>query len=219
MPVSGFSQRDSNGRTIVHRNALWSGETDGQHDNRRTRSTRSGCHDSPGWHQPGSVQIPGLCGHQHGLNVSAFADINVSAFDAIAGQQGLTLSRRISRERNITLTFWADGRYPVLQCRWATQPQLATPARNGFERRVPLWHFAALPHTPTAVSRFLLFADWFWFSWGSGGRMPFGSLTAFVVSCGQISPGARHTQSGGETFHAGPSEDSDIRYARISPVA
>jgi hypothetical protein len=88
--------------------------------------------------------------------VSAFADINVSAFDAIAGQQGLTLSRRISRERNITLTFWADGRYPVLQCRWATQPQLARPARNGFERRVPLWPKAALPHTTTAALQFVL---------------------------------------------------------------
>jgi hypothetical protein len=51
------------------------------------------------------------------LNVSAFADINVSAFVEIAGQHLLTLSRRISRERDITLTFGADGRYPVLQSR------------------------------------------------------------------------------------------------------
>ena len=42
--------------------------------------------------------------------------------------------------------------------RWAIQPQLAKPARNGFERRVPLWPKAALPHTPQLRFWFLLFA-------------------------------------------------------------
>ena len=39
---------------------------------------------------------------------------------------------------------------------------------------------------------------------GVRGGVPFGSLTAFVISCGQISCGFANTQSGGETFHAGP---------------
>ena len=56
--------------------------------------------------------------------MSAFADINVSAFVEITGQRLLTLSRRISRQGDITLTFAAAD------YEWAstsgTQPQLAT---------------------------------------------------------------------------------------------
>jgi hypothetical protein len=49
--------------------------------------------------------------------------------------------------------------------------------------------------------------------------MPFGSQTTIVVFCDQISLKALHTQSGGETFHVGPSEDSDYRRDRISSGA
>ena len=104
-----FSRLWASPSTVLHRNALWSATADGQHDDWRTRNARFGGDDSPGWHQSGIVPIPGFRGHQHGLNVLAFADINVSAFVEIAGQHLLTLSRRISREGNITLTFEVVG--------------------------------------------------------------------------------------------------------------
>ena len=109
MPVPGFSQRDGNGRTVLHRNTLWSETADSEYDNRGARGTRFGGDDSSGGSESGVESIPGFGGHQQGLNVSAFADINVSAFVEIAGQHLLTLSRRISREGNITLTFEVVG--------------------------------------------------------------------------------------------------------------
>ena len=67
-------------------------------------------------------------------------------------------------------------------------------------RRVPLWHFAALPHTTTATLQFLLLTADRAMLRGVRGGMPFGSSDSIVICCGQISPRSQNTQSGEKLF-------------------
>lgn len=70
-------------------------------------------------------------------------------------------------------TGWYDpGIAGGVLSRSCTQPQLATVAGNGMHQRVPLGHFRVIPHTPSALSRFLLFDDQAGNSQGVRGRFP-----------------------------------------------
>ncbi len=70
----------------------------GLHNNWRTREAGTDSNDSPGRTESGNVQVSDSEHHSTGLNVSAIADINVSANDRFIGQQLLTYPRRDPEE-------------------------------------------------------------------------------------------------------------------------
>jgi hypothetical protein len=83
-------------------------------------------------------------------------------------------------------------------------------------RRVPLWHFAALPHTPQLRFWFLLFAVVGVVCVGSGAVRQLGPVYARHSAGDTNKPEAAQTQSGGETIRTGPFAVLVVSLARIS---
>jgi hypothetical protein len=100
-PVSGRPERNCHDITNRHCETFRTSAADGQHDNRRTRTAETDSDIAPGRTESGNVPVSGSEHHSAGLNVSAFADINVSANDRFNGQQLLTYPRRDPEEGSL----------------------------------------------------------------------------------------------------------------------
>ena len=137
--VSGLSERNLDDIANGHRQTLRTATPDGQHNNRRTGDARFNSNDTPRRVESGNVSLPNSKHHSDGLNVSAAADIVVSAADEIPGQLQLTYPRRIPR-RGYSSFFGL--------------PFLSTPTRN--ERPTPEGGRSESQHNQTQVSGFPL---------------------------------------------------------------
>ena len=99
LPVSGLQKRRGGCLSGLHRRTMRVETPNGQRSNRRTRSPRTGDHDSHGWRGAWRLKIQGSKHQSPGQVVSAVADIVVSAADEIPGQLWLTLSRKDIQKR------------------------------------------------------------------------------------------------------------------------
>ena len=92
--VSGFPERRCVSVPSLHRRTLRTATPNGQHSNCRTRSPRTGDHNSHRGRWAGRFKVSGSPHVPKGQLVSAFAHIVVSAFIDFPGQHLLTLSRK-----------------------------------------------------------------------------------------------------------------------------
>lgn len=110
--VPGFPERRCVSVPSLHRRTLRTATPNSQHCNYRTRSPRTGDHNSYRGRWAWRFKVPGS---EHGSTpklMSAFADIVVSANDEFAGQHLLTLSRKDIQKRESS--FFGNSDTPVL---------------------------------------------------------------------------------------------------------
>ena len=100
LPVSRLPERGGVSLSSLHRRTLRIETPNGQHNDCRTRSPRTGDHNSYRGSRPGRLKVSGSSHDSEGQIVSAFPDIVVSAFVEIPGQHLLTLSRKDIQKRN-----------------------------------------------------------------------------------------------------------------------
>lgn len=96
--VPGLPERRCDDIANGYCQTLRAATPDSQHNNRRTGETRFSPNDAPGRAESRNVPLPNSEYRSDGLNVSAFADVNVSAFVEIPGQHLLTYPRRIQND-------------------------------------------------------------------------------------------------------------------------
>ena len=109
--VSGLPERNLDDIANGYRQTLRAASPDSQHNNRRTRKPRASENDAPGRAESRNVPLPNSKHHPDALNVSAFADVDVSAFVEIPGQHLLTYPRRDPEE---AIRILGECRHPHL---------------------------------------------------------------------------------------------------------
>lgn len=109
--VSGLPERNLDDIADRYCHTLRTATPDSQHNNRRTGETRFNPNHTPGRVESRNVPLPDSKHHSRWLNMSAFADVNVSAFVEIPGQHLLTYPRRDPEEAIRILTNTAN---PIL---------------------------------------------------------------------------------------------------------
>lgn len=112
-PVSRRTERDCGDIANGHCQTFTTTAADGQHDYRRTRKTGTYPDDASRRAESGNVQVSSSEHHSTRLNVSANADIVVSANDRFTGQQMLTYPRRDPEE---AIRILGECRYPRSVC-------------------------------------------------------------------------------------------------------
>lgn len=144
-PVPRLSKRDRVRVSGLHRPTMRTETPNGQHGNQRTRSPRTGDHNSHRGRWAGRFKVSGSPHDPKGQLVSAFADIVVSAFIDFPGQHLLTLSRKDIQNSDSLFFGTAE---PLSECpiQNRTAKRLTAAVRNRREE-TPVQRFRFTRHT------------------------------------------------------------------------